>query len=236
VLGLAVRDQVRAIGRPLEPGSRILDLGAGDGRLAAALASRGHAVTAVEPVRDVAGAPAVNVVRSSVEELDLPEGSFDVAILWHVLEHLSAPAETLGRIRGWLAPGGRLVVAVPNLASWQARLGGRRWFHLDPARHVVHFTPAGLDALFTRAGFAKPTRRRVFVDQALPGMWMTLLDRTSGRAGALRSAIRREPVRGSDVAVAAVVAAPALAAAIPAELVATALGRGGVIVVTARPR
>ncbi len=230
-----MRDQIRAIG-PLPPGSRILDVGAGDGRLAAALASRGHAVTAVEPVRDIAGAPAVKVVRSGVEELDLPAGSFDVAILWHVLEHLSAPLETLERIRGWLAPGGRLVVAVPNLASWQARLGGRRWFHLDPTRHVTHFTPAGLDALFARAGYAEPARRRVFFDQALPGMWMTVLDRASGRAGALRGAIRREPVRGSDVATAALIGAPALVAAIPAELAAAALGRGGVIVVAASPR
>lgn len=233
-----MRDQLRAIG-PLPRGSRILDLGAGDGRLAAALAHRGHSVTAVEPVRDVAaaaGAPTVTVLRSRSEDLDFPEGSFDVAMLWHVLEHLSTPAETLGRVRGWLAAGGRLVVAVPNLASWQARLGGRRWFHLDPARHVVHFTPAGLEALLERSGYAKPTRRRqVFFDQALPGMWMTLLDRSSGRAGALRAAVRREPVRRADVAAAAVMAAPALIAAIPLELAATALGRSGVLVVEARP-
>ena len=233
-----MRDQLRAIG-PLPPGSRILDLGAGDGRLAAALADRGHSVTAVEPVRDVsaaAGAPNVTVLRGRGEDLDFPEGSFDVAILWHVLEHLSDPAETLGRIRGWIAGRGRLVVAVPNLASWQARLGGKRWFHLDPARHVVHYTQAGLEALFERAGFAKPTRRRVYFDQALPGMWMTLLDRSSGRAGALRAAVRREPVRRTDVAAAAVMAAPALAAAIPLELAATAFGYGGVIVVEAGPR
>jgi SAM-dependent methyltransferase len=232
-----VRDQLRAIG-PLPRGSRILDLGAGDGRLAAALAHRGHSVTAVEPVRDVAAAagnPNVTLVRSHSEDLDFAEGSFDVAILWHVLEHLSTPAETLGRVRGWLAGGGRLVVAVPNLASWQARLGGRRWFHLDPARHVLHLTPAGLEALLERAGFAKPIRRRVYFDQALPGMWMTLLDRSSGRAGALRASVRREPVRRADVAAAAVMAAPALVGAIVLEAAAAASGRGGVLVVEARP-
>ena len=232
-----MRDQLRAIG-PISTNSRILDLGAGDGRLAAALAERGHAVTAVEPVRDVAaaaGAPGVTVLRSRSEELDFPDGSFDVAILWHVLEHLDSPAETLGRIRGWLAGGGRVVVAVPNLASWQARLGGRRWFHLDPARHVVHFTPAGLEALFKRSGYARPSRRNIYFDQALPGMWMTLLDRAGGKAGALRAGVRREPVSRADVAAAAVMAAPALVAAIPLEAVAAAFGRGGVIVVEARP-
>lgn len=230
-----MRDQLRAIG-PLPSGSRILDLGAGDGRLAAALADRGHSVTAVEPVRDVAaaeGAPGVTFLRSRIEDLDLPAGSFDVAILWHVLEHLSAPTETLRRIRSWLAGGGRLVVAVPNLASWQARIGGRRWFHLDPTRHVVHLTPAGLEALLERSGFAKPRRRRVFFDQALPGMWMTLLDRPSGSAGALRSFVRREPAERKSVAAATALAAPALVAAVPVELAATAFRRGGVLVVEA---
>ena len=235
VLALGVRDQLRALG-PLPPQSRILDLGAGDGRLAAALAERGHSVTAVEPVRNVAaaaGVPNVTVLRGRIEDLDLPEGSFDVAILWHVLEHLSSPVETLGRVRGWIAGGGRLVVAVPNLASWQARLGGRGWFHLDPARHVVHLTPAGLEALLERSGFSKSRRRSVFFDQALPGMWMTLLERSSGRSGALRVFVRREPTTRKDIATAAVLAAPALVAAIPFELAASAAGRGGVIVVEA---
>jgi len=235
VLGLGVRDQLHAIG-PLPRGSRILDLGAGDGRLAAALAQRGHSVTAVEPVRDVgaaAGDPNVTVLRSHIEDLDLPEGSFDVAILWHVLEHLSTPVETLARIRSWIADGGRLVVAVPNLASWQERLGGRRWFHLDPARHVIHLTPAGLEALLERAGFGKPSRKRVYFDQALPGMWMTLLDRSSGNAGALRAFIRREPAKRKEIVAAAVLAAPALVAAIPLELAATVVGRGGVLVAEA---
>ena len=236
VFGLAVRDQLRAIG-PLPPASRILDLGAGDGRLAAALAARGHSVTAVEPTRDIAAAagdPAVTAVRSRIEDLDLPAGAFDVAILWHVLEHLSDATGTLRLIRGWLGDGGRLIVAVPNIASWQAGLGGRRWFHLDPTRHVVHFTPAGLEVLLERSGFATPTRKTVFFDQALPGMWMTLLERSSGSAGALRSFIRREPTKRKNVAAAAVLAAPALVAAIPIELAATASGRGGVLVVEAR--
>lgn len=231
-----MRDQLRAIG-PLPRGSRILDLGAGDGRLAAAFARRGCAVTAVEPFRAAGaadGVPGVTVLRSSIETLELPSGSFDAAVLWHVLEHLADPAAILRRVHDWLAEDGRLFVAVPNLASWQARLGGARWFHLDPARHLLHLTPDGLDALLARSGFAGLRTRRVFADQALPGMWMTLLDRAGGRAGALRAFVRREPAERRGVLVAAVAAAPALAAALPLEAAAAALGRGGVLVAEAR--
>ena len=58
-------------------------------------------------------------------ELPLPEEGFDCVIFWHVLEHLRDPAAALRRSARLLTPGGLLVVAVPNLASWQASWGRR---------------------------------------------------------------------------------------------------------------
>src|SRR5262249_3174245 len=142
-LALGTREQLRLLGR-LPARSRVLDLGAGDGRLAAALARAGHRVTAVEPFREgvaARGVAGVEVVRSGVQELDLPEQRYDVVVLWHVLEHLSDPGAALERARGWLASRGCLLVGVPNLDSLQADLGRDRWFHLDSQRHLVHFTP-----------------------------------------------------------------------------------------------
>ena len=85
--------------------------------------------------------------RLTVEEATFPPGEADLVVLWHVLEHLDVPAATLDRIRGWLKPGGRLVVAVPNISSVQAQIGEDRWFHQDVPRHRVHFSPEGLGAL-----------------------------------------------------------------------------------------
>jgi SAM-dependent methyltransferase len=233
VLDLGAREQLRLLG-PLEPGSRVLDLGAGDGRLAGALVRAGHRVTAVEPHRHVPAAPGLTVVRESVDGAELPDGSFDAAVLWHVLEHLPDPLGALERVRRWLVPGGRLLVGVPNLASLQARVGRERWFHLDPRRHVVHFTARGLAVLLERAGFLEVERCAVFVDQALPGMWMTLLDRVTRRAGALRAYVRREPVACRDVALAAAAALPLLPAAALLEVGAVAVGRGGALAVVGR--
>jgi SAM-dependent methyltransferase len=233
VLALGVREQLRLLG-PLEPGSRVLDLGAGDGRLAVSLARSGHHVTAVEPFRDVPAAPGLTLLRESLEEVELPEQSFDAAVLWHVLEHLAEPRAALERVRGWLVPGGRVLVGAPNLASLQARVGGERWFHLDPQRHLVHFTTRGLVLLLERAGFSDVQRRPVVVDQALAGMWMTLLNRATRRPDALRGFVRREQTDRRDLALTGAVALPLLPAAAFLELGAVAAGRGGALAVVGR--
>lgn len=233
VLALGTQEQLRLLGR-LERGSRVLDLGAGDGRLTQALANAGHRVTAVEPFRDVHAGPRLDVLREDLGELELPEQSFDAAVLWHVLEHLPEPLNLLERVRRWLVPGGRVLVGVPNLGSLQARLGGEQWFHLDTQRHVVHFTPRGLLSLLERAGLSDVRRRPVLVDQALAGMWMTLLNRVTSGQDALRAFVRNEAVARSDVALTAAVGLPLLPAAVLLELGAAAAGRGGALAVVGR--
>lgn len=233
ILALGTREQLHLLG-PLEPGSRVLDLGAGDGRLAVELARAGHEVTAVEPYRDVPVAPGLTVLRESVDQLELPERSFDAAVLWHVLEHLEEPQAILAHVRRWLVPGGLLLVGVPNLASLQAELGGEGWFHLDPQRHVVHFTPRGLTLLLERAGFTEVRLRHVLVDQSLAGMWMTLLNRVTPGGNALRRFVRREPVAKRDLALTAALAVPLLSASVLLELGAAAAGRGGALAVVGR--
>ena len=70
------------------------------------------------------------------------EGHPDQVIVWHVLEHLDEPRATVAEIRRITRPGGRLIVAVPNYSSLQARWAGAAWFHLDLPRHLHHF-PVG---------------------------------------------------------------------------------------------
>ena len=81
------------------------------------------------------------------------EESFDVVTLWHVLEHLPRPVETLKKIRGLLTPSGLLVIALPNFNSIQARVFRGRWYHLEVPRHLYHFTPGVLRNLLEKEGF-----------------------------------------------------------------------------------
>jgi len=239
---LAERDRLRFVSH-LPPGAKVLEVGAGDGKLVAAMRDAGLDARGIDPspaACRAAAAIGADVANVGVDEAEVGPASLDAVVIWHALEHFDQPAESLDRVRSWLAPGGALIVAVPNLASLQAKLGGDRWFHQDVPRHRVHLTPAGATALLARTGFATERIRHLLVEQNPLGMWQTLLSRlTTERDFAFRLLKRDLPEnlrdsRGRDLAVTAV-AGPLLApVALLAELVAGLARRGGSIVVQGR--
>jgi 2-polyprenyl-3-methyl-5-hydroxy-6-metoxy-1,4-benzoquinol methylase len=78
---------------------------------------------------------------------------FDFITMFHVLEHLTDPRQGLQYARDLLQSGGMLVLQVPNVASLQARLFGKRWYGLDVPRHVMNYSPKALGILLREAGF-----------------------------------------------------------------------------------
>jgi SAM-dependent methyltransferase len=135
----------------LQPGDRILDVGAGTGCIVRQLELLGYETRGIEPspwyarfARDQLRAPVDNGTLDA-----LPEAAeYDVVLLIHVLEHLRSPSETLHRIHTWLRPGGRLVIDVPNLATPHA--SRPRLFHFS---HIFNFTHVTLEGLARRCGF-----------------------------------------------------------------------------------
>lgn len=240
---LVDRDRVRLLG-PLEPGLRVIEVGAGRGRLVAALRSRGQDAVGIEPSRASSGVAVgrgLLVEQVSIEQASFPAGEADLVVFWHVLEHLERPADALARARSWVKHRGRLVIAVPNLGSLQARIGGDRWFHQDVPRHRTQFTVKGVEELVRRSGFAPTRARHVMLDQNLLGMWLTLLNRlTRGRdvplrflKRDLRYSRRADAVRDAAISLTAGVALVPIA--ILLELTAALFGRGGSVVVQATP-
>ena len=119
------------------PRGPVLDVGAGDGTLVRAFVRHGREAVGVDPYAS-ANHPHVRDVE--LEEMD---GNWSAVIFWHSLEHLREPGPGAAARGDAAAPGGVLVVAVPNAASLQARTFGDRWLHLDVPRHLVHIEPAG---------------------------------------------------------------------------------------------
>jgi SAM-dependent methyltransferase len=59
-----------------------------------------------------------------------------VITLWHVLEHVPQPWRLLEAIADRLEPGGVLGISSPNPESFQFRVLGPRWAHVDAPRHL----------------------------------------------------------------------------------------------------
>jgi SAM-dependent methyltransferase len=140
---------------------RLLDVGCGTGVFLDLAQQAGWHVRGIEPgVAACAYARArfgLEVHCATLESAPLPPESFDVVTMWHVLEHLPHPLGGLRRVHQALASGGLLLIGVPNFASLEARLFGRRWYSLDAPRHLYHFTPATLSAIVSAAGL-RPVR------------------------------------------------------------------------------
>lgn len=153
--------------RQVPPGSRVLEFGCATGYVARYLKERrGCRVTGVDVVEAYARRAAEHCERVVVGDLDRLDFAaefgaerYDVALFGDVLEHLVAPARVLTATRELLAPGGRVVATVPNVAHGDLRLAlmaGRfeyRRLGLLDETHLRFFTHASLVELFERSGY-----------------------------------------------------------------------------------
>ena len=109
---------VRQIGR-LEAGSKILDVGCGEGGLLWAAQRHGlepHGCDlspgAATLARQLIGDKSIHL--GTVEQLPYGPGTFDCVLALEVLEHLPAPRPFLERLAWLLKPGGLLLLTIPN--------------------------------------------------------------------------------------------------------------------------
>jgi SAM-dependent methyltransferase len=134
---------------------RYLDVGCGSGWALGVAQKLGWRVAGIE-----VDAPAAEKARRFTRDIHVGDvmtapfssGSFDLITAFHVLEHVPEPLAMLRRMLDWLAPGGGLVIEVPNVGGLGARLFGAHWYALDLPRHLSHFTPASLTDAVERAG------------------------------------------------------------------------------------
>jgi SAM-dependent methyltransferase len=152
-----------AISAIVGPGLTVLDCGCGGGRVARSLVR--CEVDGIELSEDAAeGARSVcrQVVHGSLTDpaswRALEGRRYDAIVFSHVLEHLVEPLAALALARGYLAPGGRFVVLLPNVATWRMRweLLMGRWDYADEGildrTHVKFYTLKTARELLAEAG------------------------------------------------------------------------------------
>ena len=134
---------------------RVLDVGCGDGAVAAMLAPRARSITCIDAsermvaaaAERLAKAPHANVLRADMHELPLPDASFDQVLLLNVLVHSDRPAKAIDEAARVLAPGGDLVVV--TLDAHAHADTAQSWGH-----HQQGISPAALRRLLGRSGLA----------------------------------------------------------------------------------
>jgi cyclopropane fatty-acyl-phospholipid synthase-like methyltransferase len=203
----------------------ILETGCSSGRLLIEL-HRSYGVPlqnlwGVEPDRrsaDAARAAGLTRITGTYLVDSVFDHQFDRIVFWHALEHLHRINETLETTHRLLNPDGVMVIALPNLQSFDARHYGKHWIALDAPRHLWHFTPDTLGKLLEKHGFTVLDLGRWLPD-TLYNLWYSeKLTRTiDGRrfgiggfmqaaTGALRSlASGIDPCHASGIVVRAVV-------------------------------
>jgi uncharacterized protein (DUF362 family)/SAM-dependent methyltransferase len=234
-----------ALARLARPGARVLDVGCGTGGFLDRARAKGFLVEGQEP--SAAGLARSRdrglTVHESLEPL--PAGRFDAVTLWHVLEHARDPVALLAEARRVLAPGGVVLVAVPDAGSPEARLSGARFGLLDVPRHLFHFDRASLATALERAGLEPVAWDHASLEYGPPISFQTALNfvtrtpmflwRTAKRGHRPRGAKERARF-ARDLAATFALAAVALVPIALASLVLGLLGRGAAMLVVARRR
>jgi SAM-dependent methyltransferase len=136
---------------PADKSALIIDFGCGFGEMLRGIAMMGYTNLLGVEINDVAGEYCIkcglNIVRSGDE---IPGRNASLVIMSHVLEHIPKPnmVNVLSQIRSSLAPGGHLLVCVPNAQSTT----GAYWAFED-FTHEFLFTSGSLYYVTKLAGF-----------------------------------------------------------------------------------
>lgn len=184
--------------RTLGPEARILDIGCGDGFHLELLREFGPSGWTLEGVDaspravEAARRRGLRVHHGPVQELALPEGRYDLALLIATIEHVDDPPGVLCAVGRLLRPGGRVIVVTDNAGSPDASLfRGRHWGGYHFPRHWNLFTASTLRELARTSGLEVDSVENV----ASPVNWVYSLRNRLVDRGAPRWLVERFSLR-----------------------------------------
>lgn len=135
-----------------DPHAKILDYGCGSGKLVAKLNNFGYSAIGYEPslgARKIAERQQIPVYGKIITS---PK-SLDLIMFWHSLEHTENPDEVIKKVKPLLKNKGKLLIAVPNIDTWEFKIAKDKWFHYSFPLHLTHFTPKAMTIMLNNNGF-----------------------------------------------------------------------------------
>ncbi|MCX9011962.1 MAG: class I SAM-dependent methyltransferase [Candidatus Methanoperedens sp.] len=114
--------------RQIPDGSKVLEIGCADGRLANILTikkkCRVYCVEKDHAMAVIGRKKCEEMLNIDIENTELPweAGAFDCIVLGNVLEHMREPAKILADLKRYLSGSGFLIYSVPSIVNWHSRL------------------------------------------------------------------------------------------------------------------
>jgi SAM-dependent methyltransferase len=167
---------------PFSGEGKILDIGCGNGRYLSTLKKLGWQTHGIEQ-NPKSSKYARDELHLSVKTGDLlhckyQDKFFDVITMWHSLEHLYEPLPTLKEIKRILRNDGLLVIAVPNIDSFDAKVFKVYWYQLELPIHLIAFTPDSITKMLDSIEFKI---KKVYYDRRNATLKRSLLNLKDGK-------------------------------------------------------
>lgn len=162
----------------------LLDIGCGSGQFLYKMRQHGWEVYGVE-VNDqavkVGRDVGLDIRHGNLLEAHFEADYFDYIRANHSFEHIVNPHETLEEIHRILKPDGKLLIGVPNIAGWNARLFGKYWWYLGVPVHPYSYSVKTLTYLLQQHHFVVERFTYNSDYSGILGSLQIVLNRKNGR-------------------------------------------------------
>ena len=145
----------------------LLDIGCGQGHFLQKMKTKGFEVSGIEQNEETGKLArekfAIEVNTPALLKKQKAE-SFEAITMWHSLEHIEKLNETMSEAHRLLTKTGALIVALPNVSSFDQKHYGFYWAAYDVPRHLWHFSPETFKILAEKHGFEIKTQKAMRFD------------------------------------------------------------------------
>jgi 2-polyprenyl-3-methyl-5-hydroxy-6-metoxy-1,4-benzoquinol methylase len=142
-------------------GARVLDIGSGYGFFLREMKKKGYRPEGIE-VSELSRSISASVVKAPLHAVDLATmtdadlkklGTFKLITLFHVVEHIPEPATFLKHLRSLLAPGGKILIEVPNADDAMLGLSDAYNAFYWQYAHCAYYNAHTMTRLLKQTGF-----------------------------------------------------------------------------------
>ena len=145
---ITIKGKIELLNQYSPENAEVLDYGCGTGYFLQTAQNKGYRTSGIEPndkAREIASSFGLEISKN-LDEIESSK-KYDIITLFHVLEHVHGMRNTLKKLINRLKKNGTLIIAVPNIDSWDSQNYKNHWAALDVPRHLYHFNQKSMSFL-----------------------------------------------------------------------------------------